>query len=175
MKGLFTFIIILIWVLIGVFNMLKKRSESMQRPQPRERPRPPVPPQRPVRPQPRRPTAPSVFAPKRQAVPGPREAPVPSRPTQLQTIAQALEEMIASPRRDVREREIAAPRPRPRPKKVRPRPTYRPPERIVRRPVSETPRERFQFSDKPIINGIIFSELLGPPIAKRPFYRRRIF
>ena len=70
---------------------------------------------------------------------------------------------------------------------IRPTPVAaRPKAARVKRPARRTPsifaparkreeRQRFRFSDNPIVNGVIFSELLGPPIAKRPHRKRRMF
>jgi len=193
MEGFLTLVIIVIWVILGLLNLRKKRSETMGQPGPRPRPlvppqrqaRPPA--QRPVPPQPRRPVSTPVFTPKReeapgtfprrQAAPARREVRVPKRPPLPQTLTEAVEQLFGPPPQEVIEPEVATPPPTtPRPRKrVPPKAERRPPERRLGRIPAEVPQERFRFSDNLIINGIVFSELFGPPLAKRPHRQRRMF
>lgn len=206
MEGLFTFVIIVVWVLVGVLNMLKKRAEMAEKSRPGQGPKPAVPP-RPARPRPRTPAAPPVFSPKREAPPpvfmpkreeGPpaaaplrRTQPAPlgrqpvRRPTARRTTAQPSQ-LFGPPRPDILEVEEAfEQRAATRPPR-RERPPQPAPARPAKRPRQPTPRpaarlqhrearQRFHFTDNPVVNGIIFSELFGPPVAKRPFHRRRMF
>ena len=195
MEGLFTFIIIVIWVIIGLLNVLKKRAEKMEGSKPGMQPRP-ASPRREVRPQPRRPasprpftpkreTTPPVFAPEQPTVPRPRQRQTPSRPA-LRRMTAESSQVYGAPRPAVfqaeeafEERVVAQPPPREvhrepsrAPRLERPR---RAPKPLVPAVRHREARDRFRISDNPIINGIIFSELFGPPIAKRPFHRRRMF
>jgi len=177
MEGLFTFIIIVVWVLIGLLNVLKKRAEMAEKPKPGQKPRPAVP-TRPARPAPRQPTPPTVFTRKREAPP-PGERP-PAMPPRVRRMPVRPPQLFGPPRREVVEagKPFEAAPPTQPPEPVRVRQAQRPRQPAAYPAVSLQRKEaalRFQFTDNPIVNGIIFSEIFGPPVAKRPFLRRRMF
>lgn len=177
MEGLFTFIIIVVWVLIGLLNVLKKRAEMAEKPKPGQKPRPAVP-TRPARPAPRQPTPPSVFTRKREA-PVPGERPSAMRPRVRRMPLQPSQRLRPPAPAVLAAEELFERGAAPGPREVPHVPWTEPPRPSVPHPAAplqrKEARQRFRFSENPIVNGIIFSELFGPPVAKRPFLRRRVF
>jgi len=186
-------ILLLIWIAFGVVNAIKRKSDAQKEQQ--EKPEIELPPP------PARPPVRSANRPVQQ----PRQVPKPKRPTtslpQAPTTRRVWQDPQARPIREVPERSLptappfsppetvptAPPRPTrmtstPRPRR-RKQPSKKPASTLSRLTraatravvVETSPKRKLEFSSNPIVNGMIFSELFGPPIAKRPFHRRRMF
>lgn len=180
MDTLVGIIILLIWLFIGLLNVAKKRAEMQGSPEqdegkPKSPATPPLRPRAPQRRQPtpeRSPTRPATMrevptpqrpvqrtAPSmRQPVPHPKPAPQPVRPTRR--VISEQERLIEPPSLET-----------PGVFQRQPLPSERPARR--RRVARTAPRKRFQFSENPLMNAVIASEILGKPVAKRPFLERK--
>jgi len=154
------FIIILVWVIIGIINFIKKRAEMMgPGPVPKSG-------QKPLRPES---TRTPLRPPIQQRQPAQMQrAPVPKRPAdgmRHPKESKAMARMMA-PR-------TAPPRPEPRkgeePRREKSRRQALAPGAIP------PPRRLFRSTGNPLVDGIIFYELLGKPLAKRPPGQRRLF
>lgn len=180
-------IVVIIWIVAGLINLSKKAAESQrqarerelmerelknakpaplpERPQPLQRQLEGVPGQ-PQRPQPRRP------------LPGrPRPEPTPTAeiPPALQELMDILmprqPQVETAPFEQSLEGESLE---KVEPLETKPEPALKPVSKPAPvRKIPAAPRE-LRFSRDPFVNGLIFGEVIGKPLCKRPRHQKRI-
>ncbi len=183
MDNFIIFIVVIIWIVAGLVNLSKKAAESQRQARERELmerelknaksaplPEHPQPmqrqPERTSRPMPRRPQ------------PG-RPRPEPTPTAEVPPALQELMDILMPKQRRVEtapfeqslegesleKHESLEPRPEPAPKPV-----------SRSAPVRNIPaaRRELRFSRDPLVNGLIFGEIFGKPLCKRPRHQRRV-
>jgi cytoskeletal protein RodZ len=176
-------IVVIIWIVAGLINLSKKAAESQRQARERElmerelknaKPAP-----LPERPQPvqRQPERTSRPRPTRPLPGRPRPEPTPTAeippalqelmdilmPKQPQVETAPFEQSLEG--ESLEKVEPLEPKPEPAPKPV----SKSAPVRKIR-----TARRELRFSRDPLVNGLIFGEIFGKPLCKRPRHQKRI-